>query len=505
MAADYFLKMEGISKSFPGVHALDNVDLFVQGGQIHAIVGENGAGKSTLMKILCGAYQKDSGEIWLNNNLIEIKNPLDAQNLGIAIIYQEFNLASHLTAEANIFIGREPTSRYGGFIENVVVHKNAVKLFQQFGVAINPSVEVRNLTVCEQQFVEIAKALSFNSNLLIMDEPTSALPEKEIQQLFRVIRRIKQEGVTILYISHCLDEVFEIADTVTILRDGKHIITKPIRELTKKKVISHIVGRELGAVSRGRQPSSKAGVLLGVEDLCQGSVLKNISFELHEGEILGIAGLLGAGRTELLSCIFGVNPKTSGSIYLNGRKCEINSPSEAVINGIGFVPEDRKLQGLFLGLNTRANITTAYLDNILKMGLIDSKAECQIAAQYIKSIDIRLHSQEQLALSLSGGNQQKVLLSRWLAIKPKILLLDDPTRGIDVGARASIHKLIYKLADQGLGVIFVSSELPEVLDICDRILVMAKGQVTGEYSHEEATREKILMCATKAFLNLQPA
>ena len=502
MDDQFAFQLKGICKSFPGVIALDNVDLCVKKGEIHAIVGENGAGKSTLMKILCGAYQKDSGMIWVDGKLEEIRTPVDAQKLGIAIIYQEFNLAPHLSAAANIFIGREPTNQFG-FINHSLIRKGAQSLFDQLGVDVDVNSEVRKLTVCKQQFTEIAKALSMNPKILIMDEPTSALPEKEIEQLFKVMLRIKKEGVTILYISHCLDEVFEVADTITVLRDGKHIITKPKRELNNESVISYIVGEELSNKIRARQWGENLDVLMHVENLSMGNTLKQITFNLYKGEILGIAGLLGAGRTELFHSLFGVMKKSNGSIYIEGKLCEIEKPSDAVSNGIGYVPEDRKLQGLFLELTTRANISAANVNNLRRYGLVNNFLERELVGHYIDALSIKVSSQEQKVINLSGGNQQKALLARWLAVHPKILLLDDPTRGIDVGARAQIHELIYQLAEDGLGVIFVSSELPEVMEVSDRILVLARGQITGEFSHEEVTKEKILTCATLSTVSFQ--
>jgi len=492
------LRMVGIRKKFPGVCALDDVTLEVKKGQIHAIVGENGAGKSTLMKILCGAYQKDAGEIWLYGNQVEIGSPLEAQKFGIATIYQEFNLASHLSASENVFIGREPAKTVFGFIEQNKIKNNAQSLFDQLGVVIDVDRKIHDLNVCEQQFTEIAKALSMQPKILIMDEPTSALPEKEINQLFKVMRRIQKESVTILYISHCLDEVFEIADTITVLRDGKHIVTKPKKEISRKEIIRSIVGVDIAKNRRIQTKSHAREAVLQVKNLNAGNRLKNISFDLYKGEILGIAGLLGAGRTELLNCIFGSLPKNSGAIIFGGDEKQIDKPIDAIRIGLGLVPEDRKLQGLFLGLSTRANISTSSLQKLVQWGVINKKREEKLAAEYIKSLSIKVNSQQQDVNNLSGGNQQKVLLSRWLALNPKVLLMDDPTRGIDVGARAAIHQLIFQLAEKGLGVIFVSSELSEIMDVSDRILVMARGEITGEFSHSEATKEKILYCATLA-------
>lgn len=501
MSDQFALEMHNISKRFPGVCALDCVDLVVKKGEVHAVVGENGAGKSTLMKVLCGAYHMDSGNILINGEEVFINHPLDAQRLGIATIYQEFNLAPHLSVQSNIFIGREPTKRLFGWIDENQIFSNTNSLFKQLGVEVEPSKEIRNLSVSQQQFTEIAKALSMNPKILIMDEPTSALPEKEIQQLFKVIRRIKNEGVTILYISHCLDEVFEIADSITVLRDGKHILTKPKEELTKEEVITQIVGIELAKIQRPKKHQHDNQIAMRVEHLYQGEKLRDISFELYKGEILGIAGLLGAGRTELLCCLFGINHKTSGKISIDGRLCEIEDPSDAIKLGMGYVPEDRKMQGLYLGLSTRANILATYIRFFFRKFIVDQQKEKEVADHHIQTMNIKVYSQEQIVLNLSGGNQQKVLLGRWLSMNPKILLLDDPTRGIDVGARTSIHQLIFKLAEKGLSVIFVSSELPEVMDVCDRILVMARGQITGEYSRDEATKEKIMSCATLSRAN----
>jgi len=497
MAAEPILEMRGICKSFPGVRALDHVDLTVQRGEVHAIVGENGAGKSTLMKILAGAYTKDEGEILFNGSPVEIYNPLEAQALGIAIIYQEFNLAPHLSAAANIFIGREPRARFLGLIKRRKIREDARRLFEQLGADIDPAEEVGRLSVCCQQITEIARALSMASSALIMDEPTSALPEAEVQMLFDVIRRLKSQGVTILYISHNIDEVFEITDTITVLRDGKRIGTRPAADLDREQVVHMMVGRTIEETER-REGVQFGDEVLRVEGLCRDDVLQDISFFLRRGEILGIAGLLGSGRTELLRCLFGADRKTSGKVYVDGHPCDIRHPIDGVRSGMGFMPEDRKQQGLFLGLATRENVTAASLGTLARFGLINRLAERGMVDGYIKSLDIRVSSQEQKAVNLSGGNQQKVVLARWLALRPKVLLLDDPTRGIDVGARAAIHDLIVSLADQGVGIVFVSSELPEVLKISDRILAIADGQIMGEFTHDEATQEKIMLCATGA-------
>jgi ABC-type sugar transport system ATPase subunit len=499
MTVEPILEMHGICKSFPGVQALDHVDLTVQRGEVHAIVGENGAGKSTLMKILAGAYTRDEGVILLKSSPVEIHNPLEAQALGIAIIYQEFNLAPHLSAAANIFIGREPRTRFLGFVKRRRIQGDARVLFEQLGADIDPAEEVRRLSVCCQQITEIARALSMASSVLIMDEPTSALPEAEVQMLFDVIRRLKSQGVTILYISHNIEEVFEIANTITVLRDGKRIGTRPAADLDREQVVHMMVGRTIEETER-REGVQFGDEVLRVEGLCRDDLLQDISFSLHRGEILGIAGLLGSGRTELLRCLFGADRKTAGKVYVDGHPCDIRHPIDGVRAGMGFMPEDRKQQGLFLGLATRENVTAASLGTVARLGLINRLAERGMVDGYIKSLDIRVSSQEQKAVNLSGGNQQKVVLARWLALRPKVLLLDDPTRGIDVGARAAIHDLIVSLADQGVSIVFVSSELPEVLKISDRILAIADGQIMGEFTRAEATQEKIMLCATGAAL-----
>jgi len=480
LAVENILEMQGICKDFPGVHALSNVDLAVRRGEIHAIVGENGAGKSTLMKIVSGAYRRDRGQVLFRGQPVEIRSPLDAQALGIAIIYQEFSLAPHLSAGANIFIANEPRGRLPGFIDRGKIRSESARLFAQLGVDIDPATEIRRLSICQQQITEIARALLMATTLLVMDEPTSALPEEEVRLLFTVIRRLKAEGMTILYISHNLDEVLEIADRITVLRDGVRIDTVPAATSNREAIIRMMVGRDVER-TQVRSQVALGDEVLRVTGLSRAGAVKEVSFSLRGGEILGLGGLLGAGRTELLRCVFGADRKYAGSVHVGGRAVTIRQPLDAVRAGIGFVPEDRKQQGLFLGLSVRENLTAACLDRVAIGGFLRRRDESELVDHYVRSLDIRVSSQEQKAVNLSGGNQQKVILSRWLALEPKVLLLDDPTRGIDVGARASIHELIKKLADQGLGVVFVSSELPELLEICDRIMVMAGGSIVAEF------------------------
>lgn len=495
MSDEAILEMRGISKSFPGVRALDKVDLSVKRGEVHAILGENGAGKSTLMKILAGAYSMDEGEIVLRGRAVDIRNPHHAQELGIAIIYQEFNLAPHLTAEANIFIGREPRSKFFNFIDQRRIHEDSAALVRELGVNLDVSRPVRELNVSQQQITEIAKALSMDADIIIMDEPTSALAEAEIATLFAVIRRLKQKGITFLYISHNLDEVFQISDRITVLRDGRCIGTRETAEVTPQEVIKMMVGRTLDDLYP-KEVVEIGPTVLEVKNLSREGVLHDISFSLRRGEILGIAGLLGAGRTELMRCIFGADPRTAGELWVEGRKVDIRSPADAMRAGIALVPEDRKQQGLFLGLAVRVNITAATLSSVASMGWVSRARERAFVDEYIKALNIKTAGQEQLAGNLSGGNQQKVVLAKWLSIKPKILILDDPTRGIDVGAKVAIHNLMGEFARQGVGIILISSELPEVLGMSDRILVMDGGRLKGEFTRAEATQEKIMSCAT---------
>jgi ribose transport system ATP-binding protein len=492
---DTILRMKSISKSFPGVRALDDVSFEVRRGEVHAILGENGAGKSTLVKILSGAYRRDSGEIELDGHPVEIHNPSHAQSLGIAMIYQEFNLAPHLSVEANIFIGREPRRGPFAIIDQRAIHRQSQKLIKQLGVELDVTQRINTLNVCQQQITEIAKALSMKSHVVIMDEPTSALSESEILTLFSVIRRLKQEGLGIIYISHNLGEVFEIADRITVLRDGKKIDTQNAREVTPEEEVQKMVGRDIADMYAKREvPVGE--VVLRVNGLSSGNMLRQISFELRSGEVVGIAGLLGSGRTELIRAIFGADRKERGTVEVVGYKHKINRIGDAIRGGIGLVPEDRKEQGLFLGMPLGPNISAASIRDVSYHGILDRKKERALAAKYVEELDIKIAGLEQLVLNLSGGNQQKTVLAKWLARSPQILLLDDPTRGIDVGAKQAIYRLIGELAATGVGIIFVSSELPEILGISDRILVMGSGQIKGEFSRAEATQEKIMSLAT---------
>jgi ribose transport system ATP-binding protein len=503
MTETAILRMESISKSFPGVKALDKVDLDVRRGEVHAILGENGAGKSTLMKILSGAYRKDEGRVLLDGDSVEITDPREAQRLGISMIYQEFNLAPHLSVESNIFIGREPRFPFLGLVDQKKIHRDSLVLISALGVELDPRQQVSRLNVCQQQITEIAKALSMKARVMIMDEPTSALSETEVKTLFQVIRRLKSEGIGIVYISHNLEEVFEIADRITILRDGRNVGTTPARQLTPDMAVVRMVGRTIEDMyAREKVPTGEE--VLRVDGLCCGPLLRDISFSLHRGEILGIAGLLGSGRTELVRAIFGVDRTEKGSIAIDGKPVSIGRVTDAIQVGMGLVPEDRKRQGLFLGMSVRPNITAASVKRCSLQGFLSKGRESALARDYVSRLSIKVTGLEQPVVSLSGGNQQKVVLSRWLALSPKVLLLDDPTRGIDVGAKHAIYSLMGELARSGVGIIFISSELPEILGIADRILVMSGGRVGGELSGTEATQEKILSCATTGRSSRRP-
>lgn len=496
------IRMEGISKAFPGVQALDRVDFEAYSGEVMALVGENGAGKSTLMKILSGAYMKDTGRIYIDGKRVEIQNPYHAQLLGISTIYQELNVTPNQTVAQNIFLGRE-IKRKGilgklGFVDKKEMERRAKELLNRVGANIDPRELVKNLSVAQRQMVEIAKALSLEAKIIIMDEPTSALGPEEVEKLFEIIRQLKEQGIAIIFISHRLEEVFKIADRITILRDGKLVGVMSKDEATFDKVIYLMVNRPLGDMFK-KEEVSKGKLILEVKNL-RSAIIKDVSFSLYEGEILGIAGLVGSGRTELVRLIFGADPKISGEIYLNGEKVEIKSPEDAVKHGIGLVPEDRQNQGLILKMSVRENIGVTIIRKILKfLGFIDKNKLTEIAENFVKRLNIKTPSIFEKVLYLSGGNQQKVVLAKWLASNPKILILDEPTRGIDVGAKAEIHAIMSQLAKIGIGIIMISSEIPELLAMSDRILVMSEGKVVVELPRSEATQEKIMAYASGSY------
>jgi len=494
-ANNTFLQMEGISKVFPGVQALKDVTFEVARGEIHALVGENGAGKSTLMKILTGALDRDEGQITLRGQSVEISTPADAQTLGISMIHQELSLIPYLTVGQNIYLGREPQARVPGFIDWPALYRHAQQLLDRLNVEVDARAEVQGLSIAQQQMVEVAKALSLNADLIAMDEPTSALTRRETGVLFDVMRSLKTQGVSLIFISHRLEEVFQIADRVTVLRDGQLIGTAPIAELDGDHIVRMMVGRELGEM----YPKTKVQrqeVVLEAVNLHDGRELHGVDLKLHRGEILGVAGLVGAGRTALAETLFGIRPAVAGEVRVEGRPVKLNSPGEAIRTGMGLVPEDRKLQGLFMNMAVRENIVLSAMDKVTAWGLVNFTRADRLAGEFVSKLDIRTPSLRQRVRNLSGGNQQKVIIARWLTLKPRVLILDEPTRGIDVGAKAEIHALMSQLAQEGVGVLMISSELPEVLGVSDRILVMREGCIAGEFTRDQATQDDIMRAAT---------
>ena len=493
------LEVRGVSKAFPGVQALDNVDFEAYAGEVVALLGENGAGKSTLMKILSGAYHMDKGEIWLKGRQVTPQNPHHAQQLGISIIYQEFNLTPNQSVSTNIFLGREPYEKgLGGlvrFVDRQYMRREAVRLLKRVGARFSVDALVRDLSVAEQQMVEIAKALADKAEVIIMDEPTSALGEEEVVVLFDIVRSLKEQGLAIIFITHRLEEIFHIADRLIVFRDGKRVGGLPIGEATTQKIISLMVGRPLEEVFQ-HSDSQKGDVVLEVRGLTRRGVIEDVSFSLHRGEILGLAGLVGAGRTETVRTIFGADPLDAGEIFIDGKKVEIHSPEAAVKLGLSLVPENRQSQGLMLIHDVERNIVIPNLDWLFPSRLVNPQRTHDLGQQYVERLNIRTPDLAQKVMFLSGGNQQKVVLAKWLAANPKVLILDEPTRGIDVGAKAEVHAIMNDLAQQGIGIIMISSEMPEILAMSDRIVVMYEGRVTGVLSRAEATQERIMAYAS---------
>jgi ribose transport system ATP-binding protein len=486
------LQMHEIRKTFPGVVALDGVDFQLRRGEVHILLGENGAGKSTLMKILSGAYQMTAGRITLDGAEVEIKNPAHAQGLGISTIYQEFNLVPHLSVGENIFLGREPLRL--GLIDRRAVNRQAAEVLARLGLKLDPRRPVRGLRVAEQQMVEVAKALSLDARVLIMDEPTAALAEHEIKELFAAIRGLKEKGVSIVYISHRMEELFEIGDRVTVLRDGRSVGTFDVKETNKFELIRLMVNRDLTELFP-KEHAARGEEALRVEGLTTRGGLRGVSFTLHKGEVLGIAGLLGAGRTELARAIFGLDKLESGTVRIKGEVRRIGSPRAAINYGLGFLTEDRKAQGLVLPLSVKDNLCLPSVDKFTSFGFVDAKRERRAAERYVKELRIRTPGLDQKVVYLSGGNQQKVVLSKWLCSEAAVFIFDEPTRGVDVGAKAEIYQLMNRLAASGVAIIMISSELPEILGMSDRILVMRAGMVACEFTAREATQERILECA----------
>ncbi|WP_442782476.1 sugar ABC transporter ATP-binding protein [Collimonas fungivorans] len=497
---DCLISLENVTKRFPGVLALDNCRFDLMRGEVHALMGENGAGKSTLMKVLAGVYPKDSGEIRMEGLPVEIPTPRAAQALGIGIIHQELNLMNHLSAAQNIFIGREPRGRYGLFLDEEALNRRTKAIFERMRLDLDPSTLVSELTVAKQQMVEIAKALSFDSRVLIMDEPTAALNNAEIEDLFRIIRQLQSHGVGIIYISHKMDELRQISNRVTVMRDGKYIATVPTATTSMETIIGMMVGRQLDSDggSQAMPDTSANDVVLEVKGLQRGSLVKDVSFSLRKGEILGFAGLMGAGRTEVARAVFGADRVDAGEIRVHGAKVSIKSPRDAVAHGIGYLSEDRKHFGLATGLDVKTNVAMSSMNRFLTQGLFLDQAAIRATAQdFVRQLSIKTPSVEQPVRLLSGGNQQKIVIAKWLLRDCDILFFDEPTRGIDVGAKSEIYKLLNTLAEQGKAIVMISSELPEVLRMSHRILVMCEGRITGELSAAEASQEKIMQLATQ--------
>lgn len=493
---DIILTMKDIDKSFPGVHALDHVNFEVRKGEVHALMGENGAGKSTLMKVLTGIYTKDSGSIVYEGKEVEFHNTRDAQDQGIVIVHQELNMLGHLTVAQNIFIGRE--FKKGIRIDDKKMNEEAEKLFKRLNIDIDPTEMMGNLTVGKQQMCEIAKAISHEAKVIIFDEPSAALTESEIEELFKIIRDLRKQQLGIVYISHRMDEIKVITDRVTVMRDGTYVGTLITNDCTKDDIINMMVGRVIYEDPKTESSVAKdAPIVLKVENLNAGRMVQDVSFELRKGEILGFSGLMGAGRTETARAIFGADPKTSGTITINGKKVEINSPEDAVKCGIGYLSEDRKRYGIVVQKSVAENSTMATMENFVKGLFINKKAENKAAQDYVDSLATKTPGVDQLVVNLSGGNQQKVVIAKWLIRNCDILIFDEPTRGIDVGAKNEIYKLMNRLAEEGKSIIMISSEMTEILRMSDRIVVMCEGRKTGEIDISEASQEIIMNMATR--------
>jgi ABC-type sugar transport system ATPase subunit len=490
------LEAIGISKRFPGVHALDDVSLTVYPGEVHAVVGENGAGKSTLMKILSGAQVPDAGTIRVGGEPVTIENPRVAQQLGINTIYQELSLVNTLSVGENIFLGDLPTRSGGNWqIDWPALWRRSGELLERVGSHAKPQTEVRRLSVAQRQMVEIARALARNVRVLILDEPTSSLTERETEKLFEIIASLRSRGVGVIYISHRLGEVFQIAQRVTVMRDGRVVGTMATEDATEDQLVRMMVGRDLSQLFT-QVRSTEAPVRLEVRGLCRRGVLHDVSFAVHGGEVVGLAGLVGAGRTELARCLFGADLHDAGEIVLDGTAVSVRTPGDAVKLGIALVPEDRKLQALILGMGVRENLTLPVLDRLGPRWLPSRNQERALTGDFIRSLRIRTPHMEQRVGALSGGNQQKVVIARWLATTPKVLILDEPTRGIDVGAKAEVHALIARLAEEGVAILMISSELPEILGMSQRVLVMREGRIVADIPRDDATEETVMAAAT---------
>lgn len=489
------LEFKNITKVFPGVKALDNVSFEVARGEVHGLVGENGAGKSTLMKILCGVYKADGGEVIFENEKMENITPTSSQELGISIIFQEFNLLSTLSIAENIYANRLADGKKK-FINWQKINKKAEDILKSLGYTLDVKKEIETLSVAESQMVEIAKALSFNSKIILMDEPSATLTSKELETLFSVIDNLRKKGITVIYISHKLDEIFQLCDTTTVMRDGKVIDSKPTKEYTRDEIIHKMVGREVENEFPPRSQIELGEEAFRVEHLnLKKKNVKDISFSVQKGEILGFVGLVGSGRTEIARALFGADKRISGDIYVNGKKINMRSPKDAKKNKIALLTEDRRNEGLFLNYPIKKNISSTNIKSIANGAFLSKKQEEEVAEKYIKEINIKCSSLDQKAMNLSGGNQQKVVVAKWLFAEPDILIMDEPTRGIDVGAKYEIYVLMNKLSEMGKSIIFISSELQEVISVSDRLLVIHQGRINGEFRRGDTDVDKIMKCA----------
>ncbi len=487
--------MEGISKSFSGVAVLRGVKLEVKRGEVHALMGENGAGKSTLMKILSGIVARDSGEITLDGKLVDIRTPKEALELGISMIHQELNPVREMTVSENIFLGKEPCHPFTPIVDRKKQRAMTLELFREMDIPIDPDRKMGELSVAEMQLVEIVKSISYKSGIIIMDEPTSAITGREVAKLFDIIRSLTAKGIAIIYISHKMDEIFRISDTITVLRDGQYIATRPATELDHDALVKLMVGREISQLFP-KTGMAHGSVSLEVESLTKQGVFEDISFQARKGEILGIAGLMGAGRTDVIETVFGLRRADSGSVKIDGEKVDIQGPADAIRHRIALITEDRQAKGLNLKASVRDNITMVDLKNFSRFGqVLEFQKENQTTDASIERFGIKVRNRNQVVKTLSGGNQQKVVLAKWLLNDPKIIILDEPTRGIDIGAKAEIYKIIVQLAEKGKTIIMISSELEEVMGLCDRVIVLSHGRITAEFDREHFDQEKIIKAA----------
>ena len=488
------LKIRHVYKNYEGVKALSDIHFDLKQGEVHALVGENGAGKTTLVKAIMGVIQADSGQIFYKGEPVKISNPLDAQSLGIAAIFQEASLFPDLSVAENLFVGHEPKNRLGA-IDWRKMNEIAINPLKELGVKLDVHRKVLGLSIAQMQMIEIAKAMSVDAQILIMDEPTSALTLHEVKELFQIIEKLRDDNRSVMFISHRLEEIFEIADRVTVFRDGKYIDTKNIKDICQEDLIRMMIGRNIKQMYQ-KIEVERGEVVMEIRNLKKEGLFEDISFKLHKGEILGLAGLVGAQRTEVATTLFGITPSDDGEIYVKGKKEKINNPRKALALGMAYVPENRQTHGLVLKSNISKNISLPILKDFCQFGFINPKKESIHTQKMHDKLDVRSAGIEQLAQELSGGNQQKVVLAKWLSINPEILILDEPTRGIDVGTKAAVHKLMSQLAKEGLAIIMISSELPEILGMSDRIIVMCEGRLTGEFSRKEADQEKLMTAAT---------